>query len=169
MALEVRVDGAAALHRVAAQIRAEGRKDLAGEMSRALSKATEPIRKSIRASADETMPREGGYNALFDKSLRFRNSRKNRANQASVNLATYADGQSERRDIKALERGDLRHPVRGRSRPGPRKGERIANPWAVTKIRDGFWKRGTDGAMDEAQKELEKVIEGLAKRLAGSE
>lgn len=166
MALEVRVDGATTLHRVAAQIRAEGRKDLATEMSRALSRAVEPIRKSIRASADQTMPREGGYQALFDKSLRFRNSRTNRANQASVNLATYADGEGERRDIKALEGGALRHPVYGRSRPGPRKGERVANPWSVTKIRAGFWKRGTDGAMDEAAEKLEEVIDGLAKRLA---
>lgn len=167
MALEVRVEGAATLHRVAAQIRAEGRKDLAREMSRALSRATDPVRKSIRESANATMPREGGYQAAFDKSLRFRNTRTNRANQASVNLATYADGESERRDIEALERGDLRHPVMGRSRPGKRKGERVANPWAVTKIRAGFWKRGTDDAMDEAQKELTKVIDGLAERLAG--
>jgi hypothetical protein len=167
MALEVRVSGAANLHKVAAQIRAEGRKDLAREMSAALTKATEPVQRAIRASAGQTMPRSGGYNAAFDKSLRFRNSRRTGGSQASVNLATYADGASERRDIKALEGGNLRHPVFGRSRPGARKGERTANPWTVTSIRAGFWKRGTDGAMDEAQKQLETVIEGLASRLAG--
>ena len=167
MAVEVRVKGAAALHRAAAQIRAEGRKDLAKEMSKALSKAIDPVRESIRQSAGEVMPRSGGYNAVFEKYLRFRTNRTNRANEASVNLATYADGASERRDIRALERGDLRHPVYGRSRPGARKGERIANPWAVTSIRAGFWQRGTDGALDEAQEALETVIEDLAERLAG--
>ena len=167
MSLDIRVLGAANLHKVAAQIRAEGRKDLAREMSAALTKATEPIRRAIRASADQTMPREGGYQAAFDKSLRFRNSRRNQANQATVNLTTYADGSSERRDIKALEAGRLRHPVFGRSRPGRRKGERVANPWAITSILAGFHKRGTDGAIDEAEQELVKVVDDLAERLAG--
>lgn len=166
MALEVRVEGAAILRRVAAQIRAEGRKDLSRQMSDALSKATDPVRLSIRSSASEVMPREGGYQAAFDKSLRFRMSRRQGDSQASVSLTTFADGTSERRDIKALEAGKLRHPVWGRSRPGARKGERHANPWAVTSIRAGFWKRGTDKALDEAQKELENVIEDLARKLA---
>lgn len=165
MAVEVRVTGAATLHRVAAQIRAEGSKDLSRDLSRALSKASEPVRQAIRASAEETMPREGGYNAVFLKHLRFRQTKRTGSSEASVLLATYSDGQTERRDIRALERGDLRHPVFGRSRPGRRKGERVANPWAVTSIRAGFWKRGTDGAADEAEKEVTRVVDEFAKRL----
>lgn len=167
MTLDIRIEGAANLHKVAAQIRAEGRKDLGREMSKALNDATAPVRDSIRSSADETMPRSGGYAAAFDSSLRFKTSRRNRANEATLTLATYAEGASDRRDIGALEGGKLRHPVHGRSRPGKRKGERVANPWAVTKIRAGFWKRGTDGAIDQAQEELTTVIDGLAERLAG--
>lgn len=160
------MEGAAALHRVAAQIRAEGRKDLSRELSAALRKASEPVQREIRASAAQTMPRSGGYNAAFDSSLRFGQARRTGGSQARLELKTYADGQSERRDIKALERGDLRHPVYGRSRPGRRKGERVANPWTVTSIRAGFWKRGTDGAMDEVQKEVGKVADDFLKRLA---
>jgi hypothetical protein len=113
MAIEVRVDGAATLHRVAAKMRAEGNKDLAREMGEALSKATDPIRTKIRESAAQTMPREGGYEAAFSKSLRFRNARKTQGASATVTLTTYADGTSERRDIRALEAGNLRHPVAG--------------------------------------------------------
>lgn len=160
------MEGAATLHRVAAQIRAEGRKDLSREMSKALSEATRPVQRAIRASAAETMPRQGGYNAAFDAGLAFRVNRRNRTNEASVNLITYSEGDQERRDIRSLEGGKLRHPVYGRSRPGARKGERWANPWAVTKIRAGFWKRGTDQAADEAQAALTEVAESLAKRLA---
>lgn len=167
MSLDVRIKGAVDLHKAAAQIRAEGNKDLAKEMSRGLSRAIEPVRKKIRSSAGETMPREGGYNAAFDKSLRFRMAHRNGANQSALSLTTFADGSSERRDIRSLEGGNLRHPVFGRSRPGPRKGERTANPWSVTKIRDGFWKRGTDSAMDEVEKEIGKVADGLLDRLAG--
>jgi hypothetical protein len=165
-ALEVRVEGAAKLRRLAAQIRAEGDKGLSRQMSEALSRAIEPVRESIRASAAEAMPRTGGYQAVFDKSLRFRKSQRNSGTEASVILATYAEGGKERRDVPALEAGRLRHPVWGRSRPGARKGERHANPWAVTSIRAGFWKRGTAKALDEAQKRMEDVIDDFASRLA---
>lgn len=166
MALEVRIEGAATLHRVAAQMRAEARKDLSGQMGRALAKAVEPVKAAITASAEETMPNSGGYSAVFTKSLRFRTARRGGGNQASLELKTYADGTSERRDINALEAGRLRHPVYGRSSTGARKGERHAHPWAVTSIRAGFHKRGTDSAIDEAQNALGEVIEDYAHRLA---
>jgi hypothetical protein len=111
------------------------------------------------------MPRSGGYNAVFGKSLRFRVSKRLAGQTADVSLITYADGTSERRDIRALEDGRLRHPVFGRSRDGGRKGERVVNPWAVTKIRAGFHKRDTADAMDKAADALEDVIEDYAQRL----
>lgn len=165
MTLEVRIEGAATLKRVAAKMRAEGNKDLSRDMGRALGKAADPIRNAIRESAAQTMPRSGGYDAAFDASLRFRVQRRESANTASLNLVTYADGTKERRDIRALEAGNLRHPIYGRSRAGGRKGERFANPWSVTKIRAGFHKRGTDGAMDETQKAANTVIQDYAHRL----
>lgn len=167
MSLEVRVEGAATLHKVAAQMRTEGRKSLAREMTTALSRAAEPVKQAIRDSAGETMPRRGGYNAAFLDSLKFRMNRRSPGDSATVKLTTYAEGEDERRDIGSLERGSLRHPVYGRSRPGARKGERHANPWSVTKIRPGFHRRGTDGAMDAAQAEMENVINEYAHRLAG--
>jgi hypothetical protein len=116
MAIDVRVEGAAELRRVAAQIRAEGNKPLAREMGRALARASDPLKTGIRESAAGTMPREGGYAAAFDKSLRFKAQQRGDGATASYTLVTYADGTSERRDIRALEAGNLRHPVFGRSR-----------------------------------------------------
>jgi hypothetical protein len=168
MSLEIRIEGAATLHKVAAQIRAQGRKDLAREMGTALSKAADPVKISIRTEAERTMPKSGGYSALFSKSLRFRIERRNGVQQATAKLITYADGTKERRDISALNRGNLRHPVFGRGRRltrGVKKGNNIANPWAVTSIRAGFHKRGTDHAIEEAQKQLGKVVDDYAKRL----
>jgi hypothetical protein len=164
MGLEFRIEGAATLHKVAAQMRAEGRKNLARELGTALSKAADPVKLSIRTEAEATMPSRGGYEVLFSKSLRFRLERRNGAQQASAKLITYADGTSERRDIGALEAGRLRHPVYGRGRR-LKSGSHKANPWAVTSIRAGFHKRGTAHAMDEAQKQLGKVINDYAERL----
>lgn len=166
MAVEVRVQGAAELRRLAAKLRAEGNKDLSRQLSDALTRATKPIQDAIRASAAETMPREGGYAAVFDKSLRFRRTQRNGNSEASVILTTYGEGKGQRRDIGALEAGRLRHPVYGRSRPGARKGERVANPWSVTTIRAGFWKRGTENALKDTQRELQKVIDDFTHRLA---
>jgi hypothetical protein len=163
--LEINVNGAATLREVAAKFRAEGNKDLSKAMSKALADSVDPIKKAIRESAAETMPREGGYQAAFDKSLRFRAAQRGGGDSASYSLATYADGTSERRDIRALEKGNLRHPIYGRSRDGKRKGERIANPWAVTSIRAGFHRRGTDHAIDEVQKNLNDVVTDYAQHL----
>lgn len=168
MSLEFRIDGAATLHKVAKQIYFEGRRNLAREMGNALSKAADPVKVSIRSEAEATMPKHGGYSAVFSKSLRFRLERRNGVQQATAQLITYADGQGERRDIVALNRGNLRHPVFGRGRrltQGVKKGNNVANPWAVTSIRAGFHKRGTDHAMGEAQKKLGEVIDSFAKRL----
>lgn len=155
MALEVRVSGAASLHRLAARMRAEGRKDLVREMGDALSKATDPLRAKIRESANETMPARGGYRGVFDKSLRFRQQRRGAAAEADVTLTTYADGKVERRDIRALNRGTLRHPVFGH-----RKAK-----WHTTKIRAGFWDRGVEGAAADAEKRMREVVDQYAKRL----
>jgi len=156
MSLEFRIEGAATLHKVAAQIYAEGRRNLAREMGKALSKAADPVKVSIRAEAVSTMPDSGGYSAVFSRSLKFRLERRNGSQQATVQLITYADGKGERRDIVALNRGVLRHPVFGHR----------TSPWKVTSIRAGFHKRGTDHAMDEAQKQLGKVVDDFVKRLA---
>lgn len=166
--LEVRIDGAATLHKVAAHMRAESRKDLGRQMGQALGQSAEPVKVSIRREADKVMPKEGGYQAAFARSLRFRMERRFGGQRAEMILRTYADGTKERRDIRALERGILRHPVYGRSRHivnGPRAGSRDPNPWAVTTIRPGFFQRGTDDALNQAQDALESVIDDYAHRL----
>lgn len=165
MSLEVRVSGAASLHRLAAKMRAEGRKDLLQEMTSALVKATDPLKVRIREEASAVMPAGGGYKAVFDKSLGFRVQRRGASAEADVTLTTYGRGKGERRDLKALNRGNLRHPVFGRSRPGARKGERIANPWAVTSIRSKFWDRGVQNAGADVEKQMTTVIEEYARRL----
>lgn len=166
MGLEARIGGASQLRQVAAQIRATGDRGLGQQMSRALAKATNPVREEIRVSAADTMP--SGYQETLTKSLRFRTSVRAAARQASVRLITTGAGKAERRDVRALEKGDLRHPVFRRSRRitrGVRAGSIQLNPWTITKIRAGFHERGTDKAADAAERELTKVLDDFASRL----
>ena len=75
-----------------------------------------------------------------------------------------------RRDIVALNKGSLRHPIFGRSykyRTGNRAGSIRRNGWAVTKITPGFHDRGVADAMDLAAEQLIQVVEDFAERLAG--
>jgi hypothetical protein len=168
MSLEVRIDGAATLRKLAAQMRAEGNKDRSRAMGKALGDAAEPVKASVMAEAEKTMPSSGGYASLLTKSLRFRMSRRNSGREAQVILITYADGTKERRDIVALEKGQLRHPHWGRSsklKRGVKAGTIIRHGWSVTKILPGFHKRGTADAMDNAQDAMLDVIEEYARDL----
>lgn len=163
--MEVRVDGAAQLRAVAKAIKATGDKGLGREMSAGLRAATRPVQTAILAEADRVLPKRGGYRDTFTASVRFRNSVRAQARQASVRLVTFGEGTSQRRDIRGLNKGDLRHPVYGRSRNT--RGGRVPNPWTVTKIRAGFWDRGTNSAADAAEREMTKVLDDFASKLAG--
>lgn len=122
-------------------------------MADALERATKPMQESIKASALATMP--SGYGPTFVASLAHRRSRRASGQRAQVILRTYADGQAQRREIRHLEAGNLRHPLYGHR----------GSAWHVTKIRAGFHKRGTDGAADAVTTEIIKVVEDFAQRL----
>jgi hypothetical protein len=167
MALDIEIAGGDQLKALARQISVLGDQGLGREMGRALRASSEPVQRSIRREYED-LPRRGGYAALFSKSLRFRASLRAAGRTASYQLTTFADGTRERRDIKKLEAGVLRHPVYGRSRrrtAGNRAGNVLANPWAVTRVKGDFHKRGTDNAADLAQREMVKVLDEFANKL----
>lgn len=168
MSLEVRIQGAEKFRQVAQRMRTEGRKDLSRQMADALGKTTIPVQQEIRRETEAAMPSEGGYRALISASLAWRISRRLGGQRAQIILATYADGLKERRDIRALNRGILRHPVYGRSRKikvGVKAGTILPNPWAVTAVRGGFHERGTEQAIEHAQDEMRRVVAEFADRL----
>lgn len=163
--VSVRINGSLELRRVADGIRVKGDKGLGKEMAAGLRKVAKPVQSAIRESAKATMPKKGGYSAAFSKSLRFRTELRNAKRDAFFRVTTFADGTAQRRDIDALEAGNLRHPVFGRYRR--RKGVgRVPNPWAVTKIQAGFHARGIKDAADQAEREMKDVIGDFAERLA---
>lgn len=162
--VSVRINGSPELRRVADGIRAAGAKGLGKELSAGLRKVAKPVQAAIKTSAEETMPKKGGYEAAFSKSLRFRTALRNARRDAFFRLTTFADGETERRDIRALEVGKLRHPVHGRTRP-KRGGGRQANPWSVTTVKAGFHERGIKDAAAEAERQMIPVLDEFADRL----
>jgi len=162
--MEFDIVGRARLHEVAKAVRATGDKGLGRQMGKALAATTTPLQEAIDAEAARVMPVGGGYQAVLSKSLHHKTSQRTGSRSATIRLITYADGTGERRDVEALEKGTLRHPVFGRSRTVRGRG-RVPNPWAVTRIRSGFHQRGTADAGDEAQKRLLVVLDDFAARL----
>jgi len=168
--LEVTVSGSATLKSVAAQIRAAGDKGLGREMSTALQRAASPIKAQVTEEYSSGLPSSGGYANTFTRSMTWRTTVRGAARTASFRLLLFGEGASQRRDIERIEAGTLRHPVYGRSRrvrSGPRAGTALSNPWATTKIRGGYWQRGTSDAANDAEKEMAQVLAEFARRLAG--
>jgi hypothetical protein len=161
--IDARITGAQQLRAVAVHIRTTGDKGLGRQFGTALGKALDPVTKAIDASAEETMP--SGYAPTLTRSLKHRRSTRTDARQATVVLATYADGKKERRDLPALEAGRLKHPVFGRFRR-TRRGDLKPNPWVSQRIRPGFHERGTETAGDEAEKQILAVVDDFTQRLA---
>jgi hypothetical protein len=153
MGVELHFDGIAQLAKLAAQIRSEGDKGLGKQMGKALDRVVDPLKKGIDASAAQTMP--SGYVGLLTRSLKHRKSLRATARTASLRLATTADGKSEKRDLPALEGGQLRHPVFGRRK----------KPWTVTSVEPGFHQRGTEAAGPLAEKAASDVLDDYADRL----
>lgn len=158
------MDGAAKLRAVAAGIKATGNKGLGREMSAHLRSAAGPVESAILAEVTRVLPARGGYRETVTKSLRFRRNVRTGARTAAVRLVTFAPGTRERRDIPALNKGNLRHPVFGRSRRTAQG--RVANPWAVTRIEAGFWDRGTSDAIEVAEREMITVLDDYAQKLS---
>lgn len=162
MGLDIRIAGVDEVLKLARHIKATGDKGLGRQMAKALNEAVEPVKTAIAESAYKTMP--SGYRATLTASLRHRRTQRTAARQASLRLTTLGEGVREQRDLVRLNRGELRHPVFGRSRATARG--RRKNPWATTRILPGFHDRGVKDAGPEAEKRLGKVLDDYAARLA---
>lgn len=160
--MDVRISGAEQFHQLARVFR-DLDKGFGREMSTALGKALDPVGKAIDAEAGKVAP--SGYRGDLTRSLKHRRSVRNTRTQASVRLTTYAKGQKQNRDLPAINRGDLRHPVFGRARM-TRQGPQ-ANPWATTRVRAGFHDRGVAKAGDEAEKQLWTVLDHYQQIVTG--
>ena len=154
MGLEVRISGADQLRAVAAQIKATGDKGLGREMARALTEAVKPLGDAIEAEADKVAP--VGYRPVLTRSLKHRRSVRANTRSASVRYTTTAKGKVENRDLPALNKGVLRHPVFGRR----------SKPWTVTAIEAGFHDRAVKDAGPLAEQQLLGVLDDFADRLS---
>lgn len=167
MEVTVSTPGLLAFRRDLKAIAAAG---LGKDLAKGLSAAARPLRPAITAQATQTLPKGGGYNAVMAKSLRVRASTRADRLSALIQVTIYSAGKKERRDIRRVDAGVLRHPVYGRSRRlrrGVRAGTYIRNPWAATSVPAGFVSRPIEAVGPKVTAAGRQVVNDLMKQLKG--
>lgn len=160
--MDVRVTGGADLAALRAALRQVNDKALSRQLSRGLSKAGAKLAPEIRKEIPKAMP--SGYAPVLARSMRTRMQVRERSGWARVQIKVYGDGQKERRDVPSLNKGELRHPVHGRSRRLKRGGFQ-RNPWVAQKVRKGFVDRPADRLVPEVSREMESVVQSITEQI----
>ncbi|GGK32174.1 hypothetical protein GCM10010124_26210 [Pilimelia terevasa] len=156
--------GAREFFLLAADCRDAGRKDLERELQRGLTGAVAPTRQAIKTAAGKAMPRAGGYAGLLVPVL---NVAARKSSAIGIRLVVSAKGETEQRDVRALDAGTLRHPVHGRSRYSRKAGRRVSNPWAITDIPAGFASKTFERQADAIVVRLGDAVQAVADKIAG--
>lgn len=92
-------------------------------VQKGLQKSAPKIMRKVDASIGKRLPHRGGYAETMLRSMRY----EARINKKGMTFTAWAVGKVSRRDLPAVNKGQVRHPVFGR-----RKAE-----WKVTRIRPG--------------------------------
>lgn len=150
--MSVRVTGSAQLHHVMQVLKETGNRGLGKGMAAGLRMATTPLKPAVLAEVPKAMP--SGYAPILSRSLQFRTQVRDFKYVARVTWRVHGDGQKERRDVPALNRGILRHPLYGNRQW-----------WVDQKVRKGFVDRPLDRLGVDVRREMNKVIDAVANRI----
>lgn len=147
------VIGATELGVVARAARLAG-KNLLPAMKRELRKVGPPAKKHVQDQIDDKMPKAGGYAALLRRVVRVKVATDMGLTTAGVTLKTFADGQQQRRDLPALNKGRLRKKVYGNPRV-----------WVTQRVPAGFWDDAMDATSEDAHARMREVLDETARIL----
>jgi len=148
------VRGAAQVERAAKALKMQGEagKGLRKEMLRTIQTTTKPLREGLKGSARSTLPKRGGLAATVAGSGI---STRTRTTGSKVGVRIVATGGKKVRDIRATDRGRLRHPVFG-------------NPttWVDQAITPGWWSKPLAAFAPKVRRELLAAMERVNRDIA---
>jgi hypothetical protein len=144
----IEVAGVEQLELVARRLREVGDKGLRKELHAGLNRATKPMKAAIRSSAERNLPASGGLNRLVAR------SRLSTSTKIGRNPAVRVTGALSGHDLKAMDRGRLRHPVFGNRRA-----------WVNQKIRPRWFTDAATGEVPAARREIVQVLDDVAASL----
>lgn len=146
---EVRIEGAAKLHRVYADLKELGDGKLRRELTKAIREATKPAKDAVKASALAKLPKRGGFAALVANS-RVTNVVKTGSQSAGVQIKAVNPGDN----IRATDAGNVRHPVFG---------NRTA--WKDQKVPAGWFSEPIAAEAPKVQAAVLKALDDMARKI----
>lgn len=149
MAVELSVAGADKLGDVARRLRETGDKALRAELLRGINRATRPLKAAAQQSARDRLPRRGGLNE-FVASSKFSTSTRTGRDPAVRITATKAG-----HDVRALDRGRLRHPLFGNRRH-----------WFNQQVPAGWFTDAMEAGAPVVRRSIVDVLDDVAKKVA---
>lgn len=152
MGFDIKVTGGSDLARVQHRLKLIADQGLGRQMGRQLRAAAAPLDPAVRREAVTAMP--SGYWPTLSRSLRFRTAVRDTAYTSEVTVRVYGDGRRQKRQVPALNRGRLRHPLYGNRRH-----------WFDQRVRPGFVDRPADRILPDAARRMQAVIDYVADQI----
>ena len=157
VASSLRVEGADQFFALARRLKEAGDKDLQRELYRGLNRAVKPLTASVRQSALETLPSQGGLNVTIATGSKVKVQRRTGARSVGIKLiATAQTPKGRDRDLAGMDKGKLRHPLFGNR-----------GFWYPQAIAPGWWTKPTGRAGPVVRAELLKVMEEVRRKIEG--
>lgn len=148
--MEIRVRGAEQYRDLARRLRGAANRGLRREMSTAIRRATNPLRKALRRSARSLLPRTGGLGQTISRSS-MRIQRRTAGATVGIRMVTTSP-----HDIKAIDQGRVRHPLYGNRRH-----------WYLQDVPPGWWATPTDETQDTTREELLAALDRVREQIKG--
>lgn len=128
--------------------------ELPKKLKKGLTTLGPPAKKAVKKET-ERLP--SGYRELLARAVRVRVKANLGFTTAGVSVVTHAVGQARRRDIPAINKGRLRHPVHGHRK----------RKWVTQKVQPGFWDDAMDTVSDDAHQRVRAVLDETTRTLKG--
>lgn len=119
------------------KLKKAGNGQLQREVNQGIVRAVRPLQAKVRASARETLPRRGGLAATISRS-----SMRTQRRASGIRFTT-----THRHDIRAMDRGRLRHPLFGNR-------ER----WYSQAVEPGWWSDPINASGQRVRAEIEVAL-----------
>jgi hypothetical protein len=140
--------------RVARALNAQGSagRGLKRELMGAIKTAAKPMEQAVRDHVRQYLP--SGYAPVMAAGLVVRPSQSTRGTAVGLKLTGYAKGVKQRRHIRVIDGGTLRHPVYGHSRV-----------WVNQRVKPGFWSTELEQSREKPAVEIRRAIQQALRNL----
>jgi hypothetical protein len=123
------------------------------ELRIGLNRATKPLKEQVKSELPTFLP--AGYAKVMRKALKPKTVIRT-GGLAAVRIVASAKGRHKNRDVRALDKGTLRHPLWGNR-----------EFWYAQKIRSGFWSEPMRDGKARVRAEVMDVIRTVNRRIVG--